>query len=64
MTDKALLEKDLKKREAMYKEIQQRHMLDGPFAYLFQTYRVMGVSNAIKDMKANEDRVFYATFTK
>ncbi len=64
ITDQALLEKDLKKREAMYKEIQQRHMLDGPFAYLFQTYRVMGVSTAIKDMKANEDRVFYATFTK
>ena len=61
---KAAQELDAKKREAMYKEIQQRHMLDGPFAYLFQTYRVMGVSTAIKDMKANEDRVFYATFTK
>ncbi len=48
----------------MYKEIQKRHMMDGPFAYLFQTFRVMGVSNTIKDMKVNEDRVFYATVTK
>ncbi len=64
MTDKALLEKDVKKREEMYKEIQKRHMQDGPFAYLFPTFRVMGVSNTIKDMKVNEDRVFYATVTK
>ena len=64
MTETALLEKDLKKREAMYKEIQLRHMQDGPFAYLFQTFRVMGVNSAIKDMKVNEDRVWYATVTK
>ena len=62
--EKALFEKDVKKREEMYKEVQRKHMLDGPFAYLFQTFRVMGVSNVITDFKANEDRVWYATFAK
>jgi peptide/nickel transport system substrate-binding protein len=62
--DKALFEKDVKTREEMYKAIQRRHMLDGPFAYLFQTNRVMGLSNAITDFKANADHVWYATFAK
>ena len=62
--EKLLFEKDVKKREEAYKELQRRHMLDGPFAYLFQTFRVMGLSNSIKDYKVNEDRVWYATFTK
>ncbi|MBM3598668.1 MAG: ABC transporter substrate-binding protein [Alphaproteobacteria bacterium] len=64
MTDKALLERDQGKREALYHEIQKRHMLEGPFAYLFQTFRVMGLNKSIKEIKVNEDRVWYATVTK
>jgi len=64
MTNKALLERDSAKRAEMYKEIQVKHMAEGPFAYLFQTFRVIGLNNAVKDIKVNEDRVWYATATK
>ena len=64
MREKLLFEKDVKKREDAYKDLQRRHMQDGPFAYLFQTFRVMGLSNTVKNFKVNEDRVWYATFEK
>jgi peptide/nickel transport system substrate-binding protein len=64
LTNTALLERDLTKRAAMYKEMQLRHMQEGPFAYLFQTYRNVALNKSIKAIKVNADRIWYATAEK
>ncbi len=64
ITEKALLERDKAKRAAMYRDIQLKHLAEGPFGYMFQTFRVMGVNNKVKDIQVNQDRVWYATATK
>ncbi|MBI1775537.1 MAG: ABC transporter substrate-binding protein [Proteobacteria bacterium] len=61
---KALLEKDQAKRTEMYAEIQRRHMQEGPFVILFQTNRNVAVHNQVKDIKTNNDRIWYATAVK
>ncbi len=44
--------------------MQTKHLAEGPLAYQFQTYRVIGLGKAVKDIQVNEDRVWYATATK
>ena len=63
-TEKALLERDKTKRAQMYRDMQVKHLAEGPFAYMFQTYRVLGLSSGVKDIQVNEDRIWYATATK
>jgi peptide/nickel transport system substrate-binding protein len=65
MVEKALLEKDKAKRAAMYAEIQRRHMAEAPFIILFQTNRNVSVNTRlVKDIKTNNERIWYATAVK
>jgi peptide/nickel transport system substrate-binding protein len=62
--DKALFEKDSAKRIAMYHDIQKRLMDAGPMAYMFQPYRPIALSKAVKEFKVNAFRVGYETIVK
>ncbi|MBI1775536.1 MAG: ABC transporter substrate-binding protein [Proteobacteria bacterium] len=64
MVESALLEKDEAKRHEMYAEIQRRHMQEGPFVILFQTNRNLAVHKQVKEIKTNNDNVFYTTAVK
>jgi peptide/nickel transport system substrate-binding protein len=64
MSQKALLERDPAKRVAMYAEIQRRHMVESPFVIMFQTNRNLALHKQVKEIKTNNDNVWYATAVK
>ena len=66
MTDAAVRERDMGKREQMYKDLQQKVMADGPFIIMFQeTNRITERSN-IKSfvMGPSSDVIYYNLTTK
>lgn len=64
LVDQGKLERDVDKRLAIYKEIQEIQLRESPFAYYFQGVRNVAISKRVKGLKVNPLKVFYATVSK
>ena len=66
MTDAAVRERDMGKREQMYKDLQQKVMEEGPFIIMFQETRRISQRVNIKNfvMGPSSDVVYYNLVTK
>ena len=60
----ARLEQDPQKRAAIYKEIQQYMMHNGPMAYIVQTIRPIAVRTSVKDFVIAPFSVDYSSASK
>jgi peptide/nickel transport system substrate-binding protein len=60
----ARMERDPAKRAALYREIQIKHMAEGPQTFITQSLANIVANKAMKDIKINGFRVWYATATK
>ncbi len=59
MTLKGRTEQDPEKRKAIYVELQRRWLHEAPFVFLFQNYRRVGVSSAVKSLPQNPYTDFF-----
>ncbi|MFP6770867.1 MAG: ABC transporter substrate-binding protein [Alphaproteobacteria bacterium] len=66
MTESAAKELDLVKREKLYKDLQRKVQMDGPFTVMFQKSEQVASRKNVKNFVsgANFDLVFYRTITK
>ena len=66
MTDAAVRERDMAKRELMYKDLQKKVMDEGPFIILFQETKQLAERSNIKNfiMGPSSDVVYYNLTTK
>jgi len=64
MADKARMERDPDRRIAMYHEIQQFMMANGPMAYICQTIRPIAVRQEVKNFIIRPFDVIYGSATK
>ncbi len=60
----ALLEPDDQKRIALYHQLQEEQMQQGPFAIMFQMYNTAGLNKNVKNWTWNGFRVYYADASK
>ena len=60
----ARMERDPAKRIAMYHEIQEFMLHNGPMAYMFQTVRAVALRSSVKDFEIGPFGVRYGTATK
>lgn len=60
----ARMERDPAKRIAMYRDIQEYMMHNGPMVYLFQTVRPIAMRSNVKDFVISPFQVQYGTATK
>jgi len=63
-TDEAMMEKDPAKRIAIYKEIQEHMLANGPMAYMFQTVRPIAIRKDVKNFQIGPFKVDYASASK
>ena len=61
---KAMMERDLDKRRALYREIQLKNMQEGPMAYMFQVIRPMAIRTEVQGFEMSAFKVGYETATK
>jgi peptide/nickel transport system substrate-binding protein len=66
MTEAAVEERDLAKREQLYKELQKKVMDEGPFIIMFQEVKQMAARSNIKGfiLGPTQDVVFYGKTSK
>ena len=64
LADQARMERDPAKRADLYKQIQLKHMSEGPHAFITQSVSNLAANKQLKDIKQNGFRVWYATATK
>ena len=64
LADQARMERDPAKRAELYKQIQLKHMAEGPHAFITQSVSNLAANKQLKDIKQNSFRVWYATATK
>jgi peptide/nickel transport system substrate-binding protein len=64
MADRARMERDPDKRTAMYREIQQFMLENGPMAYICQTVRSIALRKEVKDFLIRPFDVIYGSATK
>ncbi len=64
MGNAALFERDETKRAALYREIQQHQMQNGPHAFMFQIKRNVGMRASVKEFKFTGNRAYYRTVEK
>jgi peptide/nickel transport system substrate-binding protein len=64
MADKARMERDPDKRIAMYREIQQFMLENGPMAYICQAVRSIALRKEVKDFVIRPFDVIYGSATK
>lgn len=60
----ARMERDPVKRAAMYHDIQNYMLHNGPMAYMFQTVRAIALRSAVKDFVISPFRVDYGSASK
>ncbi|EIC85658.1 ABC transporter substrate-binding protein [Serratia sp. M24T3] len=60
----ALLEPDDQKRIALYHQLQEEQMQQGPFAIMFQMYNTAGLNKNVKNWTWNGFHVYYADASK
>src|SRR5262249_43119422 len=60
----AKLEQDPEKRAAIYKEIQEYMMHNGPMAYIYQVIRPIAYRASLKDFSISAFRVNYGSASK
>lgn len=63
-TEEALFESDADKQREMYFELQQRHMEEGPFAYMFQMLDTAATRGNVEDWTWNAFRTYYPMIGK
>lgn len=63
LVDEAVLEQDPDRRVELYRTMQKRHMVEGPFAYMFQTLRSTAVRSNVT-YPTHALRVYYDLITK
>lgn len=63
-TDEAMMEADPAKRIAIYKEIQEHMLANGPMAYMFQTVRPIAIRKDVKNFQIGPFKVDYASASK
>jgi ABC-type transport system substrate-binding protein len=61
---KARLERDPEARIAQYQTILKRFQQDGPFFYIYQQMRNLGVHSQLKEIQASAFKVWYTTAVK
>jgi peptide/nickel transport system substrate-binding protein len=61
---RARLERDEAKRIALYYEIQERFMREGPFMYNFQQIRALAMRKEVRALDHHAFRVFYTSASK
>ena len=61
---KALMERDLDKRRAHYREIQLKTLQTGPMAYMFQVVRPMAIRSEVQGFEMSAFKVGYETASK
>ena len=66
MTDAAVRERDEAKREQMYKELQRKVMVEGPFIFMFQETKQLARRSNVKNfiMGPSSDVTYYNLTTK
>ena len=64
LADQARMERDPAKRADLYKQIQVKHMSEGPHAFITQSVSNLAANRQLKDIKQNGFRVWYSTATK
>jgi peptide/nickel transport system substrate-binding protein len=64
MADTAMMERDSAKRIAIYKEIQEYMLQNGPMAYMFQTVRPIAYRSEVKGFNIGPFKVDYASAKK
>ena len=64
LTDTAMMEKDPAKRIAIYKEIQEFMLANGPMAYISQTVRPIAYRTEVKNFQIGPFKVDYASARK
>jgi peptide/nickel transport system substrate-binding protein len=64
MVDKAMMERDEKKRIAMYHWMQKYMLENGPMAYMFQTVRPIAYRKEVKNFAIGPFKVDYASASK
>jgi peptide/nickel transport system substrate-binding protein len=64
LADKARMERDPARRADLYRQIQLKHMAEGPQAFITQSVSNLVVNKQLKDIKQNGFRVWYATAVK
>ncbi|MET3560371.1 peptide/nickel transport system substrate-binding protein [Bartonella japonica] len=63
--ENALFEKDPRKREQMYADLQREFMQKGPYAFIFQKYNVVAMTPSVKKWVWNSaPRIFYSAIEK
>ena len=60
----ARMERDVAKRTAMYHEIQEYMLHNGPMAYMYQTVRAIAVRSAVKGFEISPFGVAYGSASK
>lgn len=58
---KAMMERDLDRKRALYREIQLKNMQEGPMAYMFQVVRPMAIRSEVQGFEMSAFKVGYET---
>ena len=59
-----MMERDPAKRIAIYKQIQEFMLANGPMAYMFQTVRPIAIRTEVKNFQIGPFKVDYASARK